>query len=99
MATPFVERRKADLRITSLEEAVTLLNEERRAVFETLQAAVAGVKRVEERSADILAFWEGAKGGFYVLGVIGRLAKPIGAIAGAVAAIIATYYAVVSLFR
>lgn len=58
---------------------------------EELEQISARLDKIETRTAEMLAMFEALQGGFRVLQMIGRLAKPIGYISAAVAAVVAAW--------
>ena len=75
-------------RMAQFEDALIINTETTQRIEDKLAENTASTKRIEDGTSDLLEFFGAAKGAFKVLNWIGRLAKPIGYIAGAVVAVV-----------
>ena len=71
----------------SLGDRLTRQDELLESLNERMEAQEAASDRLEEATSEIVAFFRNMVGAFNVFNLIGKLAKPLGAIAGAAAAI------------
>ncbi|KQO23506.1 hypothetical protein [Acidovorax sp. Leaf78] len=69
------------------------------AVREELAANTEATRQVAANTADLVEFFQAVQGAFKVLNWIGKVAKPVGAIATATAAAIGVWSAVKGFFR